>query len=52
MSRGFTKPWLFGLALMNIIGGRSSTYQLAAISTMSTDSPFSSGFIQFAAGPE
>src|SRR5215467_4637548 len=35
MSRGFTKPWLFGDFLMNSIGGRSSRYQLAGISIRS-----------------
>ena len=39
MSRGLTKPWLFGAVLMNIIGGRSSRYQLAGISIRSVSSP-------------
>jgi hypothetical protein len=46
MSRGLTKPWLFGAFLMNIIGGRSSTYQLAGISIRSVSTPRTSGFIQ------
>ena len=46
MSRGLTKPWLFGAALMNIIGGRSSRYQEAGISIRSVSWPRCSGFIQ------
>ena len=46
MSRGLTKPWLFGAALMNIIGGRSSRYQLAGISISCVSRPRTSGFIQ------
>ena len=45
MSRGDTKPWLFGLDLMNIIGGRSSRYHEAGISMRSVSSPRTSGFI-------
>src|SRR5207302_1977895 len=50
MSCGLTKPWLFGAALMNNIGGRSSRYQLAGISIRSVSSPRTRGFIQVSAG--
>ena len=49
MSRGLTKPWLFGAVLMNIIGGRSSRYQLAGISIRSVSSPRWSGTIHSSA---
>jgi len=45
MSRGLTKPWLLGAFLMNIIGGRSSRYQLAGISIRSVSWPRCSGTI-------
>src|SRR2546426_1865734 len=44
-SCGFTNPWLLGAALMNIMGGRSSRYQLAGISIRSVSSPRTRGFI-------
>ena len=44
MSLGFAKPCEFGEPLMNIIGGRSSRYQLPPILTRSISSPRTSGF--------
>ena len=52
MSRGLTNPWLFGLVLTNIIGGRSSRYQFAGISTSSVSRPRTRGSIHVSAGCE
>jgi hypothetical protein len=46
---GLTQPWELAEFFMNIIGGRSSMYQLPGISTRPVSEPFSSGFIHSSA---
>ena len=50
LGSGRDRSVMVGALLMNIIGGRSSTYQFAEISTRSMAGPRSRGFIQDEAG--